>query len=115
MKVGIISINLHTRRLNYGAVLHTWAFQQLMLRRGDMDGCEVIDYLPDGRDQGSPWTYFIRKKKGNPVKLIKWKNMNIIGQTARSKVKDRADSAAVPTKTEAPKTDTSAVAPKAKQ
>jgi len=70
LNVGIISINLHTRRLNYGAVLHTWAFQQLMLRRGDVDGCEVIDYLPDGRDQGSPWTYFIRKKKGNPVKLL---------------------------------------------
>ena len=70
MKVGIISINLHTRRLNYGAVLHTWAFQQLMLRRGDEDGCEVIDYLPDGRAEGNPWTYFIRKKRGNPVKLL---------------------------------------------
>ena len=70
MKLGIISINLHTRRLNYGAVLHTWAFQQLMLRRGDVDGCEVIDYLPDGRKEGNPWTYFIRKKRGNPVKLL---------------------------------------------
>ena len=70
MKVGIISINLHTRRLNYGAVLHTWMFQQLMDRRDDVQGCEIIDYLPDGRDQGSPWTYFIRKKKGNPVKLL---------------------------------------------
>ncbi len=57
----------------------------------------------------------IYDKDGKPVKLIKWKNMNIIGQTARSKAKDRADSAAVPTKTEAPKTDSSAVAPKAKQ
>ena len=55
-------------------------------------------------------------ENGNPVRLIKWKNMNIIGQTARSKAKDRADSAAaVPTKTEAPKTDTSAATPKAKQ
>ena len=80
-------------------------------------------------------------KDGNPVKLIKWKNMNIVGQTARSKAKDRADSAAAQTKpevpaaqpkveapaaqktevpaaqpkAEAPKTDTSAAAPKAKQ
>ena len=54
----------------------------------------------------------IYDEKGNPVKLIKWKNMNIIGQTARSKAKDRADAtAAVPAKTEAPKTDTSAAKP----
>ena len=33
-------------------------------------------------------------KDGKPIKLIKWKNMNIIGQTARSKAKDRADSTA---------------------
>ena len=70
MRVGIISINLHTRRLNYGAVLHTWAFQRLMLRRGDVDACEIVDYLPDGRQEGNPWTYFIRKKRGNPVKLL---------------------------------------------
>ena len=54
----------------------------------------------------------IYDKDGKPVKLIKWKNMNIIGQTARSKAKDRADAtAAVPAKTEAPKTDTSAAKP----
>lgn len=32
-------------------------------------------------------------KDGKPVKLIKWKNMNIIGQTARSKAKERAEKA----------------------
>ena len=54
----------------------------------------------------------IYDEKGNPVKLIKWKNMNIIGQTARSKAKDRADATApVPAKTEAPKADTSAAKP----
>lgn len=30
-------------------------------------------------------------ENGKPVKLIKWKNMNIIGQTARSKAKERAE------------------------
>ena len=45
MNVGILSINLHTRKLNYGAVLHSWASQQLMLRRPDVDSCEIIDYV----------------------------------------------------------------------
>lgn len=32
-------------------------------------------------------------ENGKPVKLIKWKNMNIIGQTARSKAQERAEKA----------------------
>ncbi len=46
MNVAILSINLHTRMLNYGAVLHSWFFQQLMLRRPDVGRCDVIDYVP---------------------------------------------------------------------
>ena len=37
MKTGILSINLHTSRLNYGAALHSWVFQKLMLRWPDID------------------------------------------------------------------------------
>lgn len=36
----------------------------------------------------------IYDKDGKPVKLIRWQNMNIIGQTARSKAKERAEKAA---------------------
>lgn len=46
MKIAILSINLHTKKLNYGAVLHSWFFQRLMLRRADVQCCDVIDYLP---------------------------------------------------------------------
>jgi len=66
----IVSINLHTRRLNYGAVLHSWIFQQMMLRRGDIDTCEVLDYLPDEERDVNPYTHFLREKKNNPLKLL---------------------------------------------
>ena len=46
MKTAILSINLHTRKLNYGAVLHSWVFQRLIGARGDVERCDVIDYLP---------------------------------------------------------------------
>ena len=46
MKTGILSINLHTRKLNYGAVLHSWVFRRLMEARDDIERCDVIDYLP---------------------------------------------------------------------
>ncbi|MBR2697104.1 MAG: polysaccharide pyruvyl transferase family protein [Clostridia bacterium] len=46
MKAAILSINLHTRKLNYGAVLHSWVFQRLIGARDDVETCDVIDYLP---------------------------------------------------------------------
>lgn len=46
MKIAILSINLHTKALNYGAVLHSWFFQKLMQRRDDVERCDVIDYTP---------------------------------------------------------------------
>lgn len=45
MKTAILSINLHTRKLNYGAVLHSWVFQRLVESRYGVT-CDVIDYLP---------------------------------------------------------------------
>ena len=70
MKAGIVSINLHTGRLNYGAVLHSWMFQRLMARRGDMARCEILDYLPEAKRQFNPWTHFVRQKRKNPAKLL---------------------------------------------
>ena len=70
LKAGIVSINLHTGRLNYGAVLHSWMFQRLMERRGDLEKCEILDYLPDAKRQFNPWTHFIRQKRKNPSKLF---------------------------------------------
>ena len=46
MKAAILSINLHTKKINYGAVLHSWCFQQLLKRRADVESCEIIDYVP---------------------------------------------------------------------
>ena len=70
MKAGIVSINLHTGRLNYGAVLHSWMFQRLMERRSDLERCEILDYLPDAKRQFNPWTHFIRQKRRHPAKLL---------------------------------------------
>ncbi len=47
--VATISYTTHSRHLNYGAVLHGWAFQQVLARMG----CDsvVIDYLPKGLER----------------------------------------------------------------
>ena len=70
LKAGIVSINLHTGRLNYGAVLHSWMFQRLMERRSDLERCEILDYMPDAKRQFNPWTHFIRQKRKSPAKLM---------------------------------------------
>lgn len=44
MRIGIISINAHTKTLNYACPLHTYAFQQFLLKNGIES--TVIDYTP---------------------------------------------------------------------
>lgn len=44
MKIGIISINMYSKGLNFACPLHTWAFQQLLFQHG-IDN-EIINYKP---------------------------------------------------------------------
>lgn len=68
MKVGIIGLGRYTEDLNVGTVLLTWAFQNYL--KNDLDvSCEVIDYIPRGRESFNyqfPFiTYFKNKQKYN--------------------------------------------------
>lgn len=48
MRIGTVSININTINHNYGAVLHSWAFQQVLINKIDgVEYTEVIDYLPN--------------------------------------------------------------------
>lgn len=72
MNVAILSINLHTKKLNYGAVLHSWYFQKLMSQRADIEICDVIDYMPpllENRNMRMNTLTFISLKK--PRMLIR--------------------------------------------
>lgn len=42
-KIGTISLNINTDDLNYGAILHSYAFQQVLKRYPNID-TEIIDY-----------------------------------------------------------------------
>ena len=44
MKIGTISLNINTHDLNYGAVLHSWAFQKHLQKFSNVE-TEVIDYI----------------------------------------------------------------------
>lgn len=75
MKVGIIGININTFELNYGAVLHAWAFCKALVQlkeRCNIDVIEVIDYVPEhikGKNIRLPILYFIKKLKLKSVIL----------------------------------------------
>lgn len=59
MKVGIISINMYSKGLNFACPLHTYAFQQFLIKNG-ID-CTVIDYIPvyfDNFDMEHPSDYY---------------------------------------------------------
>ena len=45
MKVGTLSLNINTPDFNYGAMLHSWAFQQWLLKQPYVEMTEVIDYV----------------------------------------------------------------------
>ena len=44
MKIGIISINMYSKGLNFACPLHTYAFQQFLLEKGF--DATVINYKP---------------------------------------------------------------------
>lgn len=45
-RIGIVSYNIHSIHLNYGAVLHSYAFQQYLKKRGV--GSVILNYKPIG-------------------------------------------------------------------
>ena len=44
MKIGTISLNINAPDFNYGAMLHSWAFQQFLKRLDIVEYTEIIDY-----------------------------------------------------------------------
>ena len=59
MKVGIISINRYSKHLNYGAALHSYAFQHYL----DLHGIDnvIIDYFPKFMEHYSLKYLFLSK------------------------------------------------------
>ena len=45
-KIGIVSVDANTPMFNYGAILHTWAFEQFLLKNG-YDNFETLNYYPE--------------------------------------------------------------------
>ena len=80
MKVGIISINAHTKVLNFASPLHTYAFQQFLTREG-IDNI-IIDYKPcymKAFDVRHPYDWHVEHPDADPEKqaklLAKWKTL----------------------------------------
>ena len=78
MKIGIISINAHTKVLNFASPLHSYAFQQFLTKKG-YDNV-IIDYKPvyyGGMDVRHPYDHYLKHPDKNPEKqeklLAKWK------------------------------------------
>lgn len=62
MKIGILSINFHTKGLNFACPIHTYAFQQFLLKHGIEN--VVIDYLANyynDFEPRHPYDYYAEK------------------------------------------------------
>lgn len=78
MKIGIISINAHTKVLNFASPLHSYVFQQFLNQHG-IDNV-IIDYKPCyyGKfDVRHPYDYYLEHPDSNEAKqarlLDRWK------------------------------------------
>lgn len=71
-KIGIISLNTHTYFHNYGAILHSFAFQ-MFLNKHEIDN-EYLDYVPpmlENWDLDCPWkSLFSQHKKRGFIKYL---------------------------------------------
>lgn len=64
MKIGLISINAHTKSLNFACPIHSWAFQQFLAKHGIES--TIIDYIPNYNDNfpaRDPVPYYEKKYK----------------------------------------------------
>ncbi|WP_035764527.1 polysaccharide pyruvyl transferase family protein [Butyrivibrio sp. NC2002] len=76
MNIGIISINIHTKTLNYGCIIHSFALQQF-LRLNGIDST-VIEYKPNYYgvfDVKHPLFSLVEREKLDGKQLIKWKDL----------------------------------------
>lgn len=74
VKVGIISFNIHSKHLNYGAALHSYAFQTY-LKKCRVDST-IIDYIPQSLEN-----YYIKYPILNNMKI--WEVKPYIGHFLR--------------------------------
>ena len=82
MKIGTLSLNINTDDLNYGAMLHSWAFLEYLKKRQLADNVEVIDYTTqqlENFQKNSPVCSYIRMHRWrSALKLLisvqKYKN-----------------------------------------
>ncbi|MCD7844042.1 MAG: hypothetical protein LUG17_05415 [Clostridiales bacterium] len=66
MKVGTLSLNINTDDLNYGAMLHSWAFLELLKRFEPVENAEIISYITpklESFDRTRPVLSYIRMHK----------------------------------------------------
>ena len=66
MRVGTLSLNINTDDLNYGAMLHSWAFQQVLKQQECVQSTEIIDYttkILEGFVPEHPVLSYARKKR----------------------------------------------------
>ena len=76
MKIGIISINIHTTTLNFGCIIHSFAFQQFLKKNG-FDS-QVIEYKPGyykDFDVKHPLFSYVENEKPDRNQLIKWRDL----------------------------------------
>lgn len=65
LRVGTLSLNINTHDLNYGAILHSWAFEKFLNGYSNID-CEVIDYTTphfEGMNFRYPFLFYLKKGK----------------------------------------------------
>lgn len=86
-KIGIISLNTHTFYHNYGAIMHSYAFQAF-LNKNNIEN-EIIDYTPprlEGWNLDSPWKSLLSKKFGISKSFFKYYLLQIPYKIRKEKI-----------------------------
>lgn len=71
MKIGTISLNINAPDFNYGAILHSWAFQNYLKRLDIVTYTEIIDYtMPTLEGQNLQYPFFQDLMEGHLKRCI---------------------------------------------
>lgn len=73
MRIGTISLNINAPDFNYGAVLHSWAFQQYLGKLNFVEYTEIIDYtMPKLEGQNLKYPVLTNLKQKHLRRALKY-------------------------------------------
>lgn len=86
MKIGVLSLNINTHDFNYGAMLHSWAFQQFLQKQDFVESAEIIDYITPRFESYKPNMRVMEALRQKKLRTAYWRFVRLLRYKKRQRI-----------------------------